>query len=94
MSVGFCSFEHSHENKARFPTKFTITLELLNQHRDQDHHRRDIQCEMKKGDTLESIHVIAPEFIHRSAMKWNADKQTLYLRNNCLKFRVVKISFL
>ena len=32
----------------KFPARFTITLELLNQHRDQDHYSRDIQFELAK----------------------------------------------
>ena len=35
-------------DKLKFPASFTITLELLNQHRDQDHYRKDIKCEVTK----------------------------------------------
>ena len=35
----------TYDDMLRFPTKFTFTLELLNQNRDEDHHTRDIECE-------------------------------------------------
>ena len=76
------------------PARFTITLELLNQHRDQDHHRRDIWCAVTRdlAGTTESIGC-DNKFISRADLKWNADEHTEYLKEDCLKFRVSKVEF-
>ena len=91
MSVYLDSVKGANDDKLKFPARFTITLELLNQHRDQDHYSRDIQCEMKKGQTSLGIE---SKLVHENALGWNAVKQTQYLKNNCLKFRVTKINIL
>ena len=76
------------DDKIDFPAKFTITLELLNQHRDQDHYTVDILCEVTKMDD----HVCSKHtHIPHADLEWNADKQTQYLKNDCLNFRVKKI---
>ena len=51
VSVAVCPYNGDNDGSLVFPATFTITLELLNQHRDQDHHRRDIQCEVDKEKT-------------------------------------------
>ena len=35
----------NHDDVLKFPVKFTITLELLNQHRNRNHHMKNITCE-------------------------------------------------
>ena len=46
---------------ATFPATFTITRELLNQHINQDHHVRDIQCEVTRvlGEVVDSPKEVA-----------------------------------
>ena len=79
----------------KFPAKFTITLELLNQHRDQDHHERSIQCEVtrEKIGTHSSIGSDY-HFVSIAALDWNKDNKTQYLKKNSLKLRVTKIVYM
>ena len=89
MSVHVTSTKGDHDSRLKFPVRFTITLELLNQHRDQDHYSRDIQCEVtkEKFDSIGSCN----QFISHADMEWNAAKQIQYLKNDSLKFRVAQI---
>ena len=89
VAVYVYSLIGDHDDKLKFPARFTITLELLNQHRDQDHYSRDIQCEMTRGSI--SSGSSNKKYISHADLEWNADKQTHYLKNDCLKFRVMKI---
>ena len=91
-SVSVHTLKSDHDAELKFPVKFTTTVQLLNQHRDQDHHTRDIQCQvtMEKIGELEYIGVDWT-FIPFAALEWNRDKQTQYLKDECLKFRITKI---
>ena len=91
VSVWLNSLKSNHDAKLKVPVKFTITLQLLNQHRDQDHYIKDIHCEVNRemigrpiGDDC--------TFISHTALEWNRDKQTQYLKDDCLRFRITKIS--
>ena len=93
-AVWVCSDKGDHDHKLKFPARFTITLELLNQHRDQDHYRRDIVCEVTKeklGSQRQTIG-LNTKFISHTDLEWNADKQTQFLKNDCLKARITKIA--
>ena len=81
--------EDVHYEELKFPAKFTVTLELLNQHRDQDHIKTDIKCEMPWETAIVGYN---DTFIPHSDLEWNADRQTQYLKDNCLKFRITKIT--
>ena len=90
VSVDVLSLKSDHNAKLKFPVKLTITLQLLNQHRDQDHHTRDIQCEIK---TIGTRLTAGSDwtFIPHADLEWNRGKQTQYLKDNCLRFRITKI---
>ena len=94
VSVRVYSLKSDHDTELKVPVKFTIALQLLNQHRDQDHHTRDIQCEIKTRDKIGSgLYFIGYDwtFIPLADLEWNHDKQTQYLKDDCLKFRITKI---
>ena len=92
LTVTVHSLKSDHDAELRVPVKFTITIQLLNQHRDQDHHTRDIQCDVKKGDIKQQLRIGADwTSIPFTALEWNRDKQTQYLKNDCLRFRITKI---
>ena len=76
----------------KFPARFCITLELLNQHRDQDHIMKEIECELTK-ERIGSTSTVGfnKAIVPYASLKWNAAKQTQYLKNNCLVFRVEQI---
>ena len=93
MSVGL-TLDTDRATKLRLPARFTITLQLLNQYKDQDHCKRDIVCKVSKSLTSFGVYLVGPKFIPHSGLNWNASKQTEYLKNNCLKFRITKICLL
>ena len=93
MSVGL-TLDTYRATKLRFPARFTITLQLLNQYKDQDHCKRDIVCKVSKSLISLGVCFFEPKFIPHSDLNWNASKQTEYLKNNCLKFRITKICLL
>ena len=90
LSVSVHSLKGDHDDKLKFPARFTITLELLNQHRDQDHHRRDIQC-VGTRETIKKQEEVGSnwKFISHAGLKWNQCNQTQYLKNDCLLFKVL-----
>ena len=94
VGVSALQLEGDHDDKLKFPARLTITLELLNQHRDQDHHRRDIQCRVPKRGMRLPVGIDIPPtytFIPHADLEWNPCKQTQYLKNDCLKFRITEI---
>ena len=86
VSVGVYLLKGDYDAELKFPVRFTIILQLLNQHRDQDHHTRDIQYEVTSDSILNMCFVIP-----HAALEWNRGKQTQYLKDDCLKFRITKI---
>ena len=91
VSVFVRSHKSDYDAEIKFPVKFTITLQLLNQHRDQDHHTRDIQCEIKTRDKIGNFISSDYNFIPHADLEWNRGKQTQYLKDDCFKFRITKI---
>ena len=86
VSVTIDSIEQ--DTELAYPAKFIITLELLNQHRDGNHYTKELEWTVNKpGDSEGSDN----QFISHDDLKYNFEKQTQYLRNDCLKFRVTKI---
>ena len=75
-----------------FPAWFNITLELLNQHRDKDHIPRMIKYKLTREKLGSRLSVgFSNAFVSYANLNWNAAKQTQYLKNNCLAFRVERI---
>ena len=93
VTVAVHSVKGDYDAEIKFPVKFTITVQLLNQHRDQDHHTRDIQCRMETREEIGRTFGIGAnyEFVPHADLEWNRDKQTQYLKDDCLKFRITKI---
>jgi len=76
----------------QWPAKFTITLQLLNQHRDQDHITVTHQFQWNKpeGERV-SVDWFTTKLIAHTDLELNAQKQTQYLKDDCLHFRITKI---
>ena len=87
------SLQGEYDDKLKFPLRFTVTLELLNQHRDQDHYRQDIWCQPEERTISFGVKECGscPKFIPHADLEWNESKQIQYLKNDCLKFRITKI---
>ena len=75
----------------QWPAKFTITLQLLNQHRDQDH--ITVTKELKWKTPNNSI-IFKSQFIGHANLEWDSEKLTQYLKDDCLKFRVTRVGFI
>ena len=87
------SLKGDHDAELNVPVKFTITLQLMNQHRNEDHHTRDIQCEiMVRNSTAHGLYAgCERKYLPHGDWRWNPDKQTQYLKDDCLRFRITKI---
>ena len=74
-----------------WPAKCTMTLQLLNQHRDQDH--ITVTKELKWQKPTEKVEVVtfSEKFIAHDDLKWNAEKCTQYLKDSCLHFRIARV---
>ena len=94
VSIKVFALKGDFDDMLKFPARFTISLELLNQHRDQDHYRRDIHCKVTR-EILGTFSTAGHdwEFIPLTSLDWNKDKQIEYFKNGCFKFRVLKIVF-
>ena len=79
------------EDKLKFPAWFTITLELLNQHTNRCHHTKDIQCEVTSRSINGTCIGGNRKLISHALLDWSAQRQSQYLKNDCLKFRITKV---
>ncbi len=91
ISVTVQSLEGENNANLLFPAKFSITLELLNQYSDYNHHVKEIECfyreesyNMEIGRDL--------KFIPKENIYWNAEKRTQYVLNDVLRFRLTRIT--
>ena len=74
-----------------WPAKATFTLQLLNQHRDQDHVTVTERIEWEEPTGVGYVGTFSDTFIPHAELGWNAGKQTKYLHEDCLRFRMAKI---
>ncbi len=81
------------DDHLKWPADCTITLQLLNQHRDQDHITVNRRFQWKKP-TVQYLLGLGPtfsKFIAHKDLDWNTDRQTQYLKNDSLRFRITDI---
>ena len=92
VSVHLCSMSGEFDATLQWPAKFTITLQLLNQHRDQDHITVTIPFQWKKP-VGERVHVdnFTFKLIAHTDLELNAQKQTQYLKDHCIRFCITEI---
>ena len=91
VSVSVCIYNGDYDDNLKFPAKFSVILELLNQHKDQDHYTREILCRQEERVNSGRICGSCTTFIPHADLELNEDEQTQYLKNDCLKFRTLKI---
>jgi len=89
-----------HDDHLKWPFQGDITVQLLNQRREEEHMERTICFDDNAGSKYKSrvtgrFRAVNgwgySKFIAHSALGYNSAKNIEYLRNNCLKFRVTKI---
>ena len=92
VSVHLYSMPGEFDVTLQWPAKFTITLQLLNQHRDQDHITVTVRFQWTKPE-IEGQHVtyFTNTLIAHTDLELNVQKQTQYLKDDCLHFCISKI---
>ena len=93
LTLYFYLLKGQNDSKLKFPASFTVSLELLNQHRDQDHYTKKLTSSAIVKEKIASHTPIMfdYQFIPNVNLTWNEHKQTQFLKHNCLKFRISKI---
>lgn len=90
LSIGVLSEPGKYDNFLKWPAKFSIVLEIRNQHIDLGHCAQKIECEWERRQ-LGTGNSFAWEFILISDLEWNPQYQTCYLQNDSLCFRITEI---
>ena len=97
VTVVPCSLKGEYDETLQWPAKLSITIQLLNQHRDQNHYTQSQEMEWNKQtcEITELQWFGSPPsdsiFIHHDALQWNAEEHTQYLQNDSLTFKIAKI---
>ena len=74
-----------------WPARVSITIELRNQNADHDHMPVTRRLEWGREDTGTKVISFSSSFIPHQNLSFNGKFGTLYLRNNCLRFRITEI---
>ena len=95
VSVLLAAVEGEYDHSVKWPVKCSVSVQLLNQHRDQDHLmvQRGFQWDRPKRHTAIGHFGTTDEyqFISHKALEWNSQKQTQFLKNDCLLLVVTRI---
>ena len=91
VSVKLEAHKSPYDDSLRWPAKCTITLQLLNQHRDQDHVTATKELEWKQPTDGPEPIIFSNKFIAHNDLKWNAEKRTQYLKDGRLCFRIAQV---
>ena len=91
VGVGLSSAVGQFDGTLPWPAKATFTLQLLNQHRDQDHVTVTKSFEWGKSTGDRYLGLFSWTFIPHTELGWNAGKKTEYLHEDCLRFRITRI---
>ena len=92
VSVLYKAEVGNYDEELKWPVAITVTLRLLNQHADKDHVTRKLTHTYDK--TFCVANAIVPfkfKFISHKELDWDENKETQYLKNNCLQFKVVRV---
>ena len=91
VSVELCSVAGQFDGTLPWPAKVTFTLQLLNQHRDQDHVTVTKRFKWGKPTGTHHVGTFSDTFIRHAELGWNTENKTEYLHEDCLQFRMAKI---
>ncbi len=93
ISVALCRMAGEHDGWLRWPAECTITLKLLNQHRDQDHIAVSKFFRWERPDNLEPkpFANFSRQFVAHGDLELRANTRTQYLKSNCLKVKITEI---
>ena len=83
-----------YDKKLKWPMTLSLTVQLLNQHADKNHITKTAIVKYGREKMFSSDLLVVDDFFKFVSLKelgWNADKETQYLKNDTLQFKVVKI---
>lgn len=98
ISVFVCLMQGENDSSLVWPFRGSITVELLNQLRDSNHHRGVIHFQSPNKSTNRVSCVVSstgrgwPQFIPHAALEYQAEITCQYLRDDCLYFRIAQVS--
>ena len=93
ISVDIYSLQGVHDDDLIFPAKVTITLQLLNQCRDEDHYLSNLWCIVTKNDVDSGMGIGGSwGFISHSELECDSHGRIQYRKDDCLRFRITSIS--
>ena len=91
VSIKLWPLKGEFDDQLQWPAKFAITLQLLNQHKPRDHITMRKEFEYGKGFLGTIVYVFSDTFVSHAHLAWNARKQTRYLKDNRLHFRIIRV---
>lgn len=99
VSVFICLMQGEHDDDLVWPYRGTVTVELLNQLQDSNHHIGTVQFDCQQNDDCNSrVSCVVsgtgrgwPQFISHKALDHCSEKNCQYLKGDCLYFRVPKV---
>lgn len=94
ISLSLRPIKTLHEIPPKWPARCLITLQLMNQMHDQDHLTVSETLTWDTPTSASYIINFSRLFIKHKDLEWNAKKQTQYLYEDTLQFRIVKINVL
>ena len=93
VRVAVCVKPGEHDAQLKWPARASFTLQLLNQHGDHAHLIKE-SGDVEWEKPIRDVHITAwLGIIALADLEWNADKQTQYLVNDCLVFRLNNVHF-
>ena len=101
VTVSISLMKGDNDDNLKFPFKGRIVISLLNQLEDQNHHTRELWSPEENNISEAASGRVTigerskygrgqPRFIPHEDLNYNSDKNCLYLKNDCLFFRVDK----
>ena len=94
VSVSYKLDVGNYDTQLEWPVTLSVSIQLLNQHADKDHITKVLTRTNDKNDSTADIIRIIHKFISHKELGWNAEKETRYLKNNCLQFKVNEVRVL
>jgi len=100
VSVGVHLMQGEHDDHLKWPFRGDITVKVLNQRTEERHMGRIVGFSDRKSDKatgrvigseVAKRGIIFYEFIAHRSLGYNSAKNTEYLRDDCLKFRVTNV---
>ncbi len=93
LSVNIVSLKGDYDSILQFPATFTLTIRIMNSYAERSgHFTRELECVYEKP--VPSIEIGGEfEFILLKQLSWNEEKQTQYLNNDKIDFRIMRVVF-